>query len=346
MKRQVTLKDIAKKFNVAISTVSRALHDSHEISSVLKAKIVAFANETAYVPNVNAQNLKNGHTDLIVVIVPFISSPFFLDFYQELLTSNTENNYNIILLQSFNNVEKEAEALKFALKHKATALIICPVTDHSNLELLKNIQTNLCSVMIFDRVEHKLDTDKVGVDYCREVYLMANAMNENGCQSILLLCCGNIGGNPKRIKGYKKAIRKCGHVFDSEKIQSIHYGNPRENIREKIEREIDKYHQLGKKIDGIISTTDSLSIATLELIYHRKLSVLHYGFCNSRETFCFSPHLNSIALPARQMAMFVWKKLENRLQDKVNIVPFTTKIIPCLYQSESLADSEREFIVM
>lgn len=330
MKRQVTLKDIAKKLNVAVSTVSRALNDSYEIGPALKAKIVAYANKVAYIPNVNAQNLKNGHTDLIVVIVPFISSSFFLDFYEELVTYNKENNYDVILLQSFNNVEKEAEALRFVLKHKATALIICPVNDNSNLQILKNIQNNLGPVMIFDRVGHKLETDKIGVDNCKEIHLLGTEIAKLGAQSILLLCCENIGENASRIKGYKKALKRENLDFDPNKVLTIHYESPRDEIARKIEQKIDELIHQGIRFDAVISTTDSLSLAMLGIMHWRKLAVLHYGFCNSPQAYHFLPQLRAVSLPARQMARHVWKRLDERLDGDSSKLSFKTKLFACV----------------
>ena len=77
MKQKITLKKIAKEFGVSISTVSKALKDSHEISSEVKDRIQAFAKYYHYKPNSLALNLRNQNTKTIGVIIPEIVHHFF-----------------------------------------------------------------------------------------------------------------------------------------------------------------------------------------------------------------------------------------------------------------------------
>ena len=65
MKRKVTLKQIAKELDVSISTVSKSLKDSPEISEDTKQKVQAFAKMYNYKPNNIALSLKNRKTQKI-----------------------------------------------------------------------------------------------------------------------------------------------------------------------------------------------------------------------------------------------------------------------------------------
>ena len=77
MKRQVTLKQIAKELGVSIPTVSKALRDSKEISEETKQKVKAFAKLFNYRPNNIALSLKNRRTKTIGLIIPEIVHYFF-----------------------------------------------------------------------------------------------------------------------------------------------------------------------------------------------------------------------------------------------------------------------------
>ena len=70
MKRKLTLKLIAKELDVSISTVSKALRDSAEISEDTRQKIKAFAKLYNYKPNNIALSLKNRKTRTIGIIIP------------------------------------------------------------------------------------------------------------------------------------------------------------------------------------------------------------------------------------------------------------------------------------
>ena len=77
MKRKLTLKLIAKELDVSISTVSKALRDSAEISEDTRQKIKAFAKLYNYKPNNIALSLKNRKTRTIGIIIPQIVHHFF-----------------------------------------------------------------------------------------------------------------------------------------------------------------------------------------------------------------------------------------------------------------------------
>ncbi|MBT8376297.1 MAG: LacI family transcriptional regulator, partial [Bacteroidia bacterium] len=77
MKRKITLKQIAKELDVSISTVSKALRNSAEISEDTKQKVQAFAKLYNYRPNNIALSLKNRKTNTIGIIIPEIVHHFF-----------------------------------------------------------------------------------------------------------------------------------------------------------------------------------------------------------------------------------------------------------------------------
>ena len=77
MKRKITLKQIARELDVSISTVSKALRNSAEISDDTKQKVQAFAKLYNYRPNNIALSLKNRKTNTIGIIIPEIVHHFF-----------------------------------------------------------------------------------------------------------------------------------------------------------------------------------------------------------------------------------------------------------------------------
>ncbi|MDC1462608.1 LacI family transcriptional regulator, partial [Polaribacter sp.] len=80
--KRLTIKDIAKEFNVSISTVSKALNNSYEISTSTKEKIQKFAKENNYKPNFNALSLKNRQTKTIGIIIPNMLNYFFAQVFK------------------------------------------------------------------------------------------------------------------------------------------------------------------------------------------------------------------------------------------------------------------------
>lgn len=80
----VTIRDIAQRAGVSVSTASRALNNHPKISQRTKDKIKTLADEMGYQPNYNAKNLTNGVSNTIGVIFPpgemsMSTNPFYVD---------------------------------------------------------------------------------------------------------------------------------------------------------------------------------------------------------------------------------------------------------------------------
>src|SRR5690606_15103760 len=93
---KTTLKSLAKILNMSVSTVSKALSDSHEISEATKKKVQEYARKYNYRPNVIAQFLKTGKTNTIGVILPKVSNPFESQILEGIQKAAFEQNFRIV----------------------------------------------------------------------------------------------------------------------------------------------------------------------------------------------------------------------------------------------------------
>jgi len=107
MKRKVTLKQIAKELDTSISTVSKALRNSKEISEDMRGKVQAFAKLYNYRPNNIALSLKNRKTKTIGVIIPEIVHHFFSKVIRGIELVANKRGYNVIVGLSNESFSKE-----------------------------------------------------------------------------------------------------------------------------------------------------------------------------------------------------------------------------------------------
>ena len=107
MKPKITLKKIAKQFEVSISTVSKALKDSHEIGAELKERIQDFAAKHHYKPNSLAVRLQNQQTKTIGVVIPNIVHHFFSTVIQGIEEITNQRGYNVMICLSNESFDKE-----------------------------------------------------------------------------------------------------------------------------------------------------------------------------------------------------------------------------------------------
>ena len=107
----ITLKDLAATLGVSVSTVSKALKDSPEISKDTIARVKEIAKELNYRPNTLALSLKNRKTKTIGVIIPDILNAFFARILYGIEQESTALGYNIITCLSNESFEKENNSL-------------------------------------------------------------------------------------------------------------------------------------------------------------------------------------------------------------------------------------------
>lgn len=127
--RKTTIKELARHANVSISTVSKALKDSSEISETTKKKIQKLAKQHQYSPNNLAVSFKSGRSQLIGVVLPHLSEKLYANILYGIEQQAKANDYKIIISFSndLNKLEKEITARFY--KSSIDGLIILPCSE-------------------------------------------------------------------------------------------------------------------------------------------------------------------------------------------------------------------------
>lgn len=145
MKTSVTLKDVASILNISVSTVSKALSDSPEISDNTKRKVIQTANSLDYKPNIHASALRNNKSFILGVILPDLQEHFFLDCLNGITEESYKHDYKIMVYQTCNDYKKEIEYSNLLLNSNIIdGLIFSPIKksvqllEHDPLSAFKN----------------------------------------------------------------------------------------------------------------------------------------------------------------------------------------------------------------
>lgn len=156
-----TITQISKASGFSISTVSKALNDSYEISSKTKLKISAIAKKLNYRPNGMARALRNKKTNIIAVIVPQISSVLYSNFLSEIQKVAFKNKYRILILESFYCDQKELKCINSLNDGYVEGIITITATNKvTNTKVItENKSRDLPIVAIkINEFQSKLDT--------------------------------------------------------------------------------------------------------------------------------------------------------------------------------------------
>ena len=120
-----TIKDIAKYAGVAQGTVSNVLNGKGNVSSQKIRQVMDAASALGYVPNERAKLLRKGHTNLLAVILPNLTSRQYIDFYLGFKVYAETNNYDVLVqLSGSNNREAEAAAMQQIRSYMASGTAV------------------------------------------------------------------------------------------------------------------------------------------------------------------------------------------------------------------------------
>ncbi|MET8862106.1 LacI family DNA-binding transcriptional regulator [Nonomuraea sp. NPDC004580] len=106
-----TLRDVAKRANVSIRTVSNVVNGYAPVSDELRARVQTVLDELGYRPNLIARNLKQGRTGMIALVVPELDVPYFAELAREIITAARARGYVVMIDQTDGDGDRERELL-------------------------------------------------------------------------------------------------------------------------------------------------------------------------------------------------------------------------------------------
>jgi LacI family repressor for deo operon, udp, cdd, tsx, nupC, and nupG len=186
-KKRVTIYDIAKKLNIAASSVSRALSNSNYVNGATRQLILKTAEELNYKPNTLASNLRKGRSRTIGIVVPRINQNFFANVIAGIEEVSYEKGYNLIIGQSNESWEREVKCVNTLINQHVDCIVISIAADSTDHQHLQNVIDHGIELIQFDRVADELETLKVINDNEQASTGAVSHLIEQGYKRIALL---------------------------------------------------------------------------------------------------------------------------------------------------------------
>ncbi len=320
MKRKLTLKHIASELDVSISTVSKALRDSIEISEDTREKIKAFAKLYNYKPNNIALSLKNRKSKTIGVIIPEIVHHFFTTVISGIEQVANEKGYHVIICMSNNSFDKEVINMELLANGRTDGFIISVAKETQQKQdyhhLTEVIDQGMPLVM-FDRVIDEIECDKVVIDDTIGAKKAVNKLIEIGCKKIgLITTVDYVSVGKLRTEGYFQALTEHGMEIDESLILKI-------DDFDLSEPEIKNFLE-NKDLDGVFAVNEHFAIYAIKAFQEKGLSVpgdvAVIGFTDGELSKRFIPSLTTVSQHGTEMgaqsARLLIKKLESEDSDE------------------------------
>lgn len=207
MKRSVpTIKEIAKRLNISVSTVSRALHDHHSIGLRTKTRVQELARELKYEPNQTAIFFKQRKTFTIGVILPQLEW-FFSSAISGIEDFANERKYNVLVGQSHDNEAREKQLVEAMKNHRVDGMLISVAKNTKNYGHFDMLADYNIPVVFFDRIPARKDVHYVACNLESGMAAAINFLVKQGHRNIALINGPKtIIASKERLQGYKEAL--------------------------------------------------------------------------------------------------------------------------------------------
>ncbi|WP_396145308.1 LacI family DNA-binding transcriptional regulator [Flavobacterium sp.] len=327
MKSKATLKQIAKELGVSVSTVSKALNDSPEISDPTKIRVKEYAKLKKYKPNSIGLNLKNRSTKTIGVIIPNILNSFFAKVFKGIEKVADEKGYKVITCISNESLEKEIGVMEMLSNGTIDGFILSISQEAQKLlqfDHFKSIISEGTPIVIFDRITDEVNCDKVVVDDIDSAINATQHLVKTGCKKIALFSAiNNLSVGKLRVEGYKKALEGAGIKLD-EKI--IILSETEEDFDLKTNDFLDK-----NKVDAIFAVDEHASVMAMKMAVKKGLKIPEeisiIGFADGVWSRRMTPSLSTVSQHGPEIGAEATKLLIERLENKEENYGYKTSVI-------------------
>ena len=329
--RQVTMKEIAKKLGVSVSTVSRALQDSPELHAETKRKIVEAAKEMNYRPNLLAQSLRISRSKTLGVIVPEITSHFFASCISGIQDLANTRGYNVIICQSNESLVLEKANIQTLVSSQVDGLLISLSRETTTFDHLHDLYQREINFVLFDRVEEEIPVSKVTFNDAGGAYQVVKHLLENGSRRIAYVSGPEeLYISKKRKEGYLRALTEFGVEADPilVHITDLTLAGNLQVAKDLLE--------MDPRPEAVFCMIDPVAVDVLTYWKSKGINIPEdialAGFTDNPTAAVVEPPLTTVAQPGYEMGKLAVAHLLDQLdgiasEDPLSIVLETTLVI-------------------
>jgi LacI family transcriptional regulator len=324
-----TMKDVAKRAGVSVSTVSYVINETKNISDAVRVQVLQAIDDLKYRPNKTAQNLARSKTRSIGLFTYELESMrgnlFLNDLVSGILSVISKRQYNLIVYGEGRDADGN---VSISLNHGEPidgAIIINPRAACTYLNPLIERQMSFVLIGRPDGIAEPVnyvDVDNVAIAYHATMELLEH----NHSRILFLNGPTDYTISIDRLEGYRMALEAHHVAFREDLVKNSEF-----SIQSGFQRTSEAYAN-GSDVTGIIANSDTLAIGSVNALIEkglripRDVSLVCAG--ESAFTTYFSPKITGIDLhpvevaarAAQQILALFDRKL---IKPSHSIVPFT-----------------------
>lgn len=323
------LKHLAETTGLSVSTVSRVLSgkaEAYRISKETQERVQAAAGQQGIVVNEVARGLRLRTTQTIGLIIPDVSNPFFAALARQVEHLARARGYSVLLADSQENVEVEAESVRLMRSRRVDGLVVAPVG--SEAEHLKGIGAENWPLVLMDRIPSGFSGPCVSSDNRKAARLAVRHLLEQGHRRIV--CLQGLPGssaNRERVKGYRQAMREAGIAEADTRIIGQDYAI--ESGRQAVQ---EAFSEPGTRATAILALGNLIALGALQALRALQLKVPDevslISFDEQPWAELIDPPLTTLSQPVEALAEQAMELLFQQFPGQVPPPPRHSVLLP------------------
>ena len=285
-----TIRDVAKKANVSVATVSRVINEKGYVYEETRKTVLKIIDELGFEPNQLARSLTNHRSKMIGVIVPHIGTTFYGQLIEGIEHAALSYGYKTMLYNTQDNSVREIDYLKIFEQYNVEGIIVA--SNFLNKDKLEQLN------IPFVTIDHLISDDYPSIT-CNNEHggkVAAKALIESGAKNILLLRGPSfLITSQERTKGFLEITEQYGCTVDIHDFDLI----------EPDAEFIYQYLKNNPHVDGIFAMSDTLALIALGCLQQlgRKIpkDVSLVGFDDAPFTKWTSPAISTVSQSVKYM---------------------------------------------
>jgi LacI family transcriptional regulator len=295
----MTIKDVASKAGVSVTTVSHVINKTRFVSDELVERVTAAMEELHYQPNTLARSLRMGESKTIGLIVPDNSNPFFAEISRIVEDIGFEQGYNVFLCNSDGLIEKEAAYIKMLINKQVDGVVYIAagsIQDH-----LLGLTVRGIPFVVVDRDLPGLEADVVMIDNEQGGYDATRYLLDLGHKQIACITGpSQLTPSAARVNGYRRALQESGLPVRGDFIVT---GDFRARGGEMA---MDTLLKISDPPSAVFSCNDLMAIGALSALRKQNIKapqeISIIGFDDIDIAAQVVPALTTVAQPAAELA--------------------------------------------
>ena len=222
--RPVTMRQIAERANVSIGTVSHVINQTAAVRHKLRERVLEAIRSMGYQPSALAQGLRKNRTNMLGMVIPDITNPFFPGVVRGVEDVAYQRSFRVVLCNADNDPSKEASYVRELRSYHIAGLLIIPAAGGDIAGHLRAYASASVPVVCVDRVPDGWEGDSVLVANAEGAYLATRHLIQMGHKHLAVIAGPlKLTNAAERLKGFKRALKEARIANEPEFVQEARF---------------------------------------------------------------------------------------------------------------------------